>query len=50
MVSGHAKHANVVFTPGTREAFDADLADSPLARAPSSSRTAGPCRATCCAR
>ncbi|TQJ37480.1 iron chaperone [Streptomyces sp. SLBN-115] len=26
-VSGHAKHANVVFTPGTREAFDADLAD-----------------------
>lgn len=27
MVSGHAKHANVTFTPSTREAFDADLAD-----------------------
>ncbi|MCX5558437.1 iron chaperone [Streptomyces sp. NBC_00038] len=27
MVSGHAKHANVVFTPSTREAFDVDLAD-----------------------
>lgn len=27
MVTGHAKHANVVFTPSTREAFDADLAD-----------------------
>ncbi|MFI1921449.1 MULTISPECIES: iron chaperone [unclassified Streptomyces] len=27
MVSGHAKHVNVVFTPSTREAFDADLAD-----------------------
>src|SRR5437867_569178 len=27
MVSGHAQHANVVFTPSTREAFDADLAD-----------------------
>ena len=26
-VSGHAKHANAVFTPSTREAFDADLAD-----------------------
>jgi uncharacterized protein YdhG (YjbR/CyaY superfamily) len=26
MVSGHAKHANIVFTPSTREAFDADLA------------------------
>ncbi len=26
MVSGHAQHANVVFTPSTREAFDADLA------------------------
>lgn len=26
MVSGHAKHANVVFTPSTREAFDVDLA------------------------
>jgi len=26
MVSGHAKHANVAFTPSTREAFDADLA------------------------
>jgi uncharacterized protein YdhG (YjbR/CyaY superfamily) len=26
MVSGHAKHVNVVFTPSTREAFDADLA------------------------
>jgi uncharacterized protein YdhG (YjbR/CyaY superfamily) len=27
MVSGHAKHANLIFTPSTREAFDADLAD-----------------------
>jgi uncharacterized protein YdhG (YjbR/CyaY superfamily) len=27
MVSGHAKHANITFTPSTREAFDADLAD-----------------------
>ncbi|MGW1714649.1 iron chaperone [Streptomyces sp. NPDC002156] len=27
MASGHAKHANVVFTPSTREAFDTDLAD-----------------------
>ncbi|MDX2524387.1 iron chaperone [Streptomyces europaeiscabiei] len=26
MVSGHAKHANIVFTPSTREAFDAALA------------------------
>ncbi|WP_049564866.1 iron chaperone [Streptomyces sp. SBT349] len=26
MASAHAKHANVVFTPSTREAFDADLA------------------------
>lgn len=26
MVSGHAKHANIVFTPTTREAFDAELA------------------------
>jgi uncharacterized protein YdhG (YjbR/CyaY superfamily) len=26
MVSGHAKHVNVAFTPSTREAFDADLA------------------------
>ncbi|WP_405640110.1 iron chaperone [Streptomyces sp. NBC_00019] len=25
MLSGHAKHANVVFTPSTREAFDAEL-------------------------
>lgn len=25
-VSGHARHANVTFTPSTREAFDADLA------------------------
>lgn len=25
-VSGHAKHANFVFTPSTREAFDAELA------------------------
>lgn len=25
VVSGHAKHANIVFTPSTREAFDADL-------------------------
>jgi uncharacterized protein YdhG (YjbR/CyaY superfamily) len=24
--AGHAKHANVVFTPSTRAAFDADLA------------------------
>jgi uncharacterized protein YdhG (YjbR/CyaY superfamily) len=27
MISGHAKHANITFTPSTREAFDADLAD-----------------------
>jgi uncharacterized protein YdhG (YjbR/CyaY superfamily) len=27
MVSGHAKHASIAFTPSTREAFDADLAD-----------------------
>ncbi|HEX5770676.1 MAG TPA: DUF1801 domain-containing protein, partial [Nocardioidaceae bacterium] len=27
MVSGHARHAGVAFTPSTREAFDADLAD-----------------------
>jgi uncharacterized protein YdhG (YjbR/CyaY superfamily) len=27
VVSGHAEHANIVFTPSTREAFDADLAD-----------------------
>jgi uncharacterized protein YdhG (YjbR/CyaY superfamily) len=26
MISGHAKHANIVFTPSTREAFDGDLA------------------------
>jgi uncharacterized protein YdhG (YjbR/CyaY superfamily) len=26
MVSGHAKHAGVTFTPSTREAFDDDLA------------------------
>ncbi|MFM9696049.1 iron chaperone [Streptomyces europaeiscabiei] len=26
MVSGHAKHANIVFTPSAREAFDAALA------------------------
>lgn len=26
VVNGHAKNANVVFTPSTREAFDADLA------------------------
>ncbi|MHC5259388.1 iron chaperone [Streptomyces sp. UC4497] len=26
MVNGYTKHANVVFTPSTREAFDADLA------------------------
>ncbi|MFI8186923.1 DUF1801 domain-containing protein [Actinacidiphila glaucinigra] len=25
VASAHAKHANVVFTPSTREAFDADL-------------------------
>jgi uncharacterized protein YdhG (YjbR/CyaY superfamily) len=25
MVSGHARHANVTFTPSTRERFDADL-------------------------
>jgi uncharacterized protein YdhG (YjbR/CyaY superfamily) len=25
MVSGHAKHASVAFTPSTREKFDADL-------------------------
>jgi uncharacterized protein YdhG (YjbR/CyaY superfamily) len=27
MVSGHTKHANIAFTPSTREAFSADLAD-----------------------
>ncbi|GAA1206871.1 iron chaperone [Prauserella alba] len=27
MLSGHAKHINVVFTPSTREAFDAELGD-----------------------
>ncbi len=27
MLSGHARHAAVVFTPSTREAFDAELAD-----------------------
>lgn len=27
MVSGHARHASVTFTPSTREAFDADLVD-----------------------
>lgn len=27
VVSGHKQHANVVFTPSTREAFDAELAD-----------------------
>lgn len=27
MVSGHARHANITFTPSTREAFDADLVD-----------------------
>ena len=27
MVSGHAKHGNITFTPSTRDAFDADLAD-----------------------
>jgi uncharacterized protein YdhG (YjbR/CyaY superfamily) len=26
MVSGHARHASVAFTPNTRERFDADLA------------------------
>jgi uncharacterized protein YdhG (YjbR/CyaY superfamily) len=26
MISGHARHANIAFTPSTREAFDADLA------------------------
>jgi hypothetical protein len=25
VLSGHAKHANVAFTPSTREAFDSDL-------------------------
>lgn len=25
MVSGHARHASVIFTPSTRERFDADL-------------------------
>jgi uncharacterized protein YdhG (YjbR/CyaY superfamily) len=25
MISGHTKHANVAFTPSTRQAFDADL-------------------------
>ena len=27
MISGHAKHASVAFTPSTRQRFDADLAD-----------------------
>lgn len=27
MFSGHKKHASVVFTPSTREAFDADLTE-----------------------
>ena len=27
MVSGHAKHAGVAFTPSTREQFDTELAD-----------------------
>ena len=27
MLSGHSRHANVAFTPSTREAFDAELAD-----------------------
>lgn len=27
MVSGHAKHAGIAFTPSTREAFDTDLAE-----------------------
>jgi uncharacterized protein YdhG (YjbR/CyaY superfamily) len=27
MLSGHAKHAGVAFTPSTRDAFDEDLAD-----------------------
>jgi uncharacterized protein YdhG (YjbR/CyaY superfamily) len=27
VVSGHAKHANFVFTPSTLEAFDAELTD-----------------------
>lgn len=27
MASGHAKHANIAFTPSTREAFDAELTD-----------------------
>jgi uncharacterized protein YdhG (YjbR/CyaY superfamily) len=27
MVSGHARHGSITFTPSTREAFDADLAD-----------------------
>lgn len=27
MLSGHAKHANFAFTPSTREAFNAELAD-----------------------
>jgi uncharacterized protein YdhG (YjbR/CyaY superfamily) len=27
MISGHAKHAGVAFTPSTRERFDADLAE-----------------------
>ncbi|MCX4830975.1 DUF1801 domain-containing protein [Streptomyces sp. NBC_01016] len=27
MVNGYTKHANVVFTPSTRAAFDTDLAD-----------------------
>ncbi|AZQ32289.1 DUF1801 domain-containing protein [Streptomyces cyaneochromogenes] len=32
--ASHAKHANVVFTPSTREAFDADLADFTTGKGP----------------
>lgn len=32
MISGHTKHASITFTPSTREAFDADLADFPTGK------------------
>jgi uncharacterized protein YdhG (YjbR/CyaY superfamily) len=50
MISGHAEHAGVAFTPTTREAFVADLEDFATGKGPSSSRTTSPCRSTWCAR
>jgi uncharacterized protein YdhG (YjbR/CyaY superfamily) len=34
MISGHKKHAGVAFTPSTREAFDADLAEVGIGKGP----------------